>query len=262
MPEHVTFLTDSWEETFSALFEQALRNLIIISPYITGDAVEMLCRQFEKRGDENEVNVRCLTNITSAALAGGSLEIGALLQLTNRLPRARVFHLGNLHAKVYLADERMALVTSANFTRGGMRLNREAGVRLDDPEQVAEIRAQVERFFQVSTPLERSDMERISVAAAELRSLTDRQTRALAQSPQREIIQEQLIRARVRVAQRLPGSEDVPSENRIFSSTILFLLAQFGPQTTEELHPRIQTMHPELCDDTIDRVIGGIRFGK
>jgi hypothetical protein len=32
--------------------------------------------------------------------------------------------------------------------------------------------------------------------------------------------------------------------------------------TTEELHPMIKAIHPDLCDDSVDRVIDGKRFGK
>jgi hypothetical protein len=31
---------------------------------------------------------------------------------------------------------------------------------------------------------------------------------------------------------------------------------------TEQMHPLIQAIHPDLCDDSIDRVIDGKRFGK
>jgi hypothetical protein len=31
---------------------------------------------------------------------------------------------------------------------------------------------------------------------------------------------------------------------------------------TAELHPLIQRIHPDLCDDSVDRVIDGKHFGK
>jgi hypothetical protein len=48
----------------------------------------------------------------------------------------------------------------------------------------------------------------------------------------------------------------------IFSDTILYLLKKNGPLTTAELHPLIQSIHPDICDDSIDRVINGQHFGK
>jgi hypothetical protein len=32
--------------------------------------------------------------------------------------------------------------------------------------------------------------------------------------------------------------------------------------TTEDIHPLIKAIHPDLCDDSVDRVIDGKRFGK
>ena len=51
------------------------------------------------------------------------------------------------------------------------------------------------------------------------------------------------------------------SNSAIFSRTILYLLKR-GPLPTKELHPLVQKIHPDLCDDRIDRVIQGVRFGK
>ena len=47
----------------------------------------------------------------------------------------------------------------------------------------------------------------------------------------------------------------------ILSDTILFILAK-GPLRTTELHPMIQQLQPDICDDSIDRVIDGVHFGK
>lgn len=51
------------------------------------------------------------------------------------------------------------------------------------------------------------------------------------------------------------------SVNGVFADTILYLLSRFQ-MTTVELHEHIKEIHPDLCDDAIDRVIDGQRFGK
>jgi len=48
----------------------------------------------------------------------------------------------------------------------------------------------------------------------------------------------------------------------IFATTICYLLEKHGPLTTRQLHPQIADLHPDLCDDSIDRIIDGKRFGK
>nr|MCU0688593.1 hypothetical protein [Phycisphaerales bacterium] len=52
------------------------------------------------------------------------------------------------------------------------------------------------------------------------------------------------------------------SIHTVFAKTIEFLLRRHGPLSTEAMHPMIQQMHPDLCDDTVERVIDGKRFGK
>ena len=52
------------------------------------------------------------------------------------------------------------------------------------------------------------------------------------------------------------------STNATFAKTILYLLRRRGPMATEELHPHIQRIHPDLCDDSVDRVVAGENYGK
>lgn len=54
----------------------------------------------------------------------------------------------------------------------------------------------------------------------------------------------------------------VKQSNEIFSNTILYLLKKRNGLSTYEMHPRIQEIHPDICDDSIDRVINGQHFGK
>jgi len=48
----------------------------------------------------------------------------------------------------------------------------------------------------------------------------------------------------------------------LLCDTVIYLLQRHGPLATADLHPLIQQIHPDVCDDTIDRVIGGVHFGK
>lgn len=48
----------------------------------------------------------------------------------------------------------------------------------------------------------------------------------------------------------------------VFARTILYLLDTLGPLTTVQMHSRVEAIHPDLCDNTVDRVIDGKRFGK
>ena len=49
--------------------------------------------------------------------------------------------------------------------------------------------------------------------------------------------------------------------NTVFERAIPFILRD-GPRTTIEIHEAIRAIHPDLCDDSQDRVIRGQHFGK
>ena len=51
------------------------------------------------------------------------------------------------------------------------------------------------------------------------------------------------------------------STNSIFARTILHILKR-GPLSTQQMHPMIAYLHPDLCDDSIDRMINNVSFGK
>jgi hypothetical protein len=42
----------------------------------------------------------------------------------------------------------------------------------------------------------------------------------------------------------------------------LYILEKYGGMQTEQLHFYIKQIHPDLCDDSIDRVIDGKHYGK
>jgi hypothetical protein len=48
----------------------------------------------------------------------------------------------------------------------------------------------------------------------------------------------------------------------VFEKTVMYLLRTHGPLSTQQIHPMIKAIHPDLCDDSIDRVINGQHFGK
>ncbi len=43
---------------------------------------------------------------------------------------------------------------------------------------------------------------------------------------------------------------------------VVTVLRTHGPLTTEDLHPQVQRMLPQICDDSEDRIIEGKSFGK
>ncbi len=262
MSASVTLIAQDWEAAFRHLFREATEELVLVSPFIGSEPVEVLCEEVSRRNLTTTLTIRCVANFSPPHLLSGSVDSSALLKLTTACPRTQVFHLGGLHAKVYIADRKAALITSANFTLGGWRRNRELGLRLEDPPLVAETYHWAQALWRVSTPLTEDDLSRLSQLSATVSPVR----RTQEEKATEEAVQEVLVRARLQSLQEegIQGFRPSPqwSENRIFATTILYLLRANGPMTTQELHPLIQALHPELCDDTVERIIDGVRFGK
>ncbi|MBC7224531.1 MAG: hypothetical protein H5T59_09720 [Anaerolineae bacterium] len=212
----------------------------------------------QQNGAAPHVRLRVLTSLSVESMLRGSTDPNSLLALMDAVPHTQVSHLPGLHAKVYLADEREAIVTSGNLTHGGVFQNYEYGVRFTDLAQVRRIWEDLLEYERLGSLVPRSDLERMAQAAGELQELRQRSEREIGEPLQRE------FRRRMDEAQtelmsiRAHGK----TTNGIFADTIIYLLRKYGPMRTVDLHPLIQQIHPDLCDDTIDRVIKGVHFGK
>ncbi len=155
------------------------------------------------------------------------------------------------------ADSKCAIITSGNLTDGGLRKNCEYGVSIHAPKLVKEVRQDFEGYAGLGVHL---SMEEITGFSNDLIGL-----RATYQAENRRLVKG--VGAKLR--NRINNAEDRVLQFRakssttqgIFCKTILYLLAKSALKTSE-LHPLIQQINPDLCDDNIDRVIGGMNFGK
>ena len=132
---------------------------MLISPFVKIQTVDQILSSLEQRGIERRVRVTVLTNLRPESVLNGSLDLEAFLQLSNSLPLFELTHLPSLHAKVYVADYQMAVVTSANLTQPGIVGNIEYGVALADPAAVTEIRRDFERYALLGARIQHSDLE-------------------------------------------------------------------------------------------------------
>ncbi|MEW6751894.1 MAG: phospholipase D-like domain-containing protein [Candidatus Latescibacterota bacterium] len=102
--------------------------LRMVCPYIRREATETVLR-----GARHTDSVRVLTLWSWPAFATGASDLDAFEYLESIGAQTRALH-GALHAKVYIADQSAAVVTSANLSDGGLRGNLECGVVLEGPE--------------------------------------------------------------------------------------------------------------------------------
>ncbi|MCL4741215.1 MAG: phospholipase D family protein [Phycisphaerales bacterium] len=253
----VSLLRDEWRSVFDRLVSSATSRLTICSPFFSEEgarAVEASRRGKARLDDESLV----LTDLSPRSVCTGATDPMAVRRVARCLPGSRLVHLPRLHAKVYIADQREAVVTSANLTAGGLRINSEYGVLLGDESLIRAIDRDVREYASLGAEMPDDALVRFCAVAAEAKRLYDAQMSAASRKTSRRLIaslaaaNEELLRA------RLGGG----AVHTVFARTIEYLLRAHGAMTTASLHTHIQRVHPDLCDDAVDRVIDGHSFGK
>jgi len=230
--------------------------LHIVSPYVTQAGAALIRSRVGAKTRRVSVDIHLLTDLNPLSVCQGSCDPEAILNLISSFRHARIYHLPRVHAKIVVADRAVAMIGSANLTEGGLEENYEYSIKVSSNEVASRIAHDVEEYSSLGAPMTTTLLESYSIAATELRETFHRKERAVSSALRREFQakiksgDEVLLRARVK--------EGVTG---VFSRTILFLL-RGGPLRTIDLHPQIKRIHPDLCDDSVDRVIDGERFGK
>lgn len=199
-----------------------------------------------------------LTDLSATNLCQASTDPAALLLSFEAAGCTLIRHLPRLHAKVYVADSSAAIITSANLTAGGLFRNYEYGVEILDSDAVGVIRDELLAYSDLGALISQDALLKLADIARRLRSVEER-IRITPSSPLQREINEALGEAEDElIRHRLAGG----TMHTVFARTVEYLLNREGPLPTERLHPMVADIHPDLCDDTIDRVIDGKHFGK
>lgn len=254
-------MLDMQSSPFTRTFEHFTSSLrtsgLICSPYISAGPVNRLIDAIERRRLQKSINVKIVTDISLGNVMSRATDVSALIQLMERVEQVELRYLPRLHAKVYVAEHDFALVTSANFTDGGAFANLEYGVTFSDAQHVKRIRADIEHYAGLGADLTLHRLRRIDQSAAELRDAVQEEQRSVNAKLRAAVArleretEEHLLRSRI----------EGRSIFSIFGDTVLYVLKS-GPLTTVQLHEQVRNIHPDLCDDSQDRVIDGQHFGK
>jgi phosphatidylserine/phosphatidylglycerophosphate/cardiolipin synthase-like enzyme len=114
-----------WAQPFQQLVSIARCELLLVSPFIKSESTDQILSNLQRRAVDKEILVAVLTNLRPESVLSGSGDVEALSTLGKALPRFDLIHLPSLHAKVYVADDKAGVVTSANLTRPGITGNLE-----------------------------------------------------------------------------------------------------------------------------------------
>ncbi len=250
-------LERGWHKSLGELVEQASSTLLVAAPFISGEGsrvlVERLSPTIKATG-----RLHLLTDLNPAHVCDGSLEPAALGTIVDAIPVATLWHIPRLHAKVYVADHARAIVTSGNLTAGAFYRNVEYGVDICDSALVRTILDHFEVFQATGATVSREQLAKYVAAAAQLRETFLRQQKSASNAATKALREAMREAEDDLVRLRLAGG----AMHTVFGGTIGYLLRRNGPMSTVQLHALVRELHPELCDDNVDRVIDGENFGK
>ncbi|HPC89766.1 MAG TPA: phospholipase D-like domain-containing protein [Methanothrix sp.] len=124
-----------FEERLQRMLEEADFEVVIVSPWIkrqTWNRISGELKRFTRKGGRLRVFTRGSSSDYALGLADDICgEISAVGGDIVLVPR--------LHAKIYMADRRQAIITSANLTKGGTEGNYESGLLVSDPAIIKDI---------------------------------------------------------------------------------------------------------------------------
>jgi hypothetical protein len=191
-----------------------------------------------------------MTDISPESVIGASLDIDALLLFADNLQRVTVFDVHRLHAKVYVADEEQAIITSGNLTSSAFATNYEYGVMVTDPGMVKKVSKDMQNYAKAGRQVGRAELVRLSDASRDFLGRYQQTSGRLETGARRELTREwDKIAASFGAA---PGLRETGSAR--FKAPIIEVLTSLGPLTTRELCQAIQASWPHLCDDSLMRV--------
>ena len=114
---------------FYNLVVNSKKSIYLCAPFIKKEIVDEI---LQRRNDNVDTVVITSSNISN--FLNGSLDISAIKTLLAMGVMVRNYQ--NLHAKIYLFDNKKALITSANLTNNGLYHNYEYGILIEDEKEV------------------------------------------------------------------------------------------------------------------------------
>ena len=247
----------AWKTRLVELVRDTRRELLLVSPYMTSVGLQSVASNLNDslRGDGV---IRILTDLSPEPICRGSTDPNAIFDLAASEVNLDVFHLSRVHAKVYVSDGSRAIVTSGNLTAGGLNANYEFGVEILDRELASEVRSEMLEYIALGAAVDRGRLKAYCEIADRVRTSFRDQLGKISKEARREFDQT-LAKAEDELVSLTLAKGPM---NAVFEKAILYLLKTDGPQETRSIHAFIKDLHPALCDDSVDRIIDGVRFGK
>ena len=250
------FLSFSWKDEFIDILSRTKKELFISSPFINVTGVKILSNSIHTKFS---INIFLLTNLTTQNIINKSNEPSALLELYKQFDQIRISSLGKLHAKVYIVDNEIGIITSANLTSGGLINNFEYGILIDDKNVISTIKEDMLKYYSLGNIFDKNLLKKINKESEKLYKIKYETDNLIKDTKLAQLLKEATWTIDSELLKNRIKSRTI---NAIFSDTIIYILKKRGSLSTNKLNPLIQSIHSDICDDSIDRVIEGQHFGK
>jgi len=250
-------LKGNWQDSLEYIVGTATKQLVISSPFVTQDGVNFILSHVQP-GFIQSGTLIFVTNLSPINLIQGSTDPHSLLEFTYHLSSVQIHHLPRLHAKAYISDASKAIITSGNLTSGGLKVNYEYGVLIEESEIAFEVHKDILDYANLGAKIGSLELTQYCLATDQAKLAFQNQQNSITKTAKRsfeETLQaanDELIRFQL---------ADGPIHT-FFEKTIHYLLRKYGELTTGEIYAMIKEIHPDLCDETVDRVIDGRNFGR
>lgn len=257
MVDDYEVLQKNWKGQLADLIQSAEKEIVISSPYVTFYGTQFISENLSESIIKNG-SFLFVTNLSPVNIYQGATDPNAFVTLTSAFQKIKIQHLPRLHAKVYIADSRRAIITSGNLTNGGLKLNYEYGVAISNEEVVSKIRNDIDEYANLGVEITEAQLSAYCKISDEIKVEYSNAIKTQRQQT-REKFNKLVQEAEISLAELQLKKGAI---HTVFAQTILYLLKEYGEMTTEQIHQQVQHIHPDLCNESIFTVISGVKRGR
>lgn len=155
--EAYTFIVTTPSEASNTIYGEISRELskaqqevLICSPWITYIVDEL--SSFRKIKNKKKINIKIITRLIKEDIEKGVTDLDKFRVLRDAFG-AEIRYNNDLHAKMVIVDNSVAIISSANLTKKGLSVNYEAGICLRDKNRVNKVAQFFNDVWSESKPL-------------------------------------------------------------------------------------------------------------
>ncbi|MEK6969207.1 MAG: phospholipase D-like domain-containing protein [Nanoarchaeota archaeon] len=155
--EPYTFIVTTPNEASNTVYgeisrelSKAQKEILISSPWITHIVDEL--SSFRKKDGKKKINIKIITRLLKEDIEIGITDLDKLRVLKDVFG-AEIRYNNNLHAKMVILDNSVAVISSANLTKKGLSVNYEAGICLKDVNMANKVAKFFNEMWEESKPL-------------------------------------------------------------------------------------------------------------